>query len=196
MAGIVKSCTKKSFISFDFWFFVVIAIAIYLGGEALCLLLAALLHEAGHCLALAATQNSISQLRFSGCGVRITPCYRRVPSVDQELIILIAGPLAGVFGAMLLKTTEPRFSKISLLLSIFNLLPIRGLDGGSMLSLLCEAVFDERKSYIPDIIGGAVTLSLIAVGCLSLFRERPNLPLIGVAVFLALKQFLSSTDSD
>lgn len=194
MAVIVKSCKKKSNISCDFWFFTLISIAIYLGGEALCLLLAVLLHEMGHCLAIVATQNSISQLRLRGCDIRIIPCYRRVPSVCQELIILISGPMAGILGAMLFKTTAPQFSKISLLLSIFNLLPIYGLDGGSILNLIWDAVFDGRKSYIPYIIGWIVVISLFAAGCLSLAYQRANLTLIGVAVFLMIKQFLGGAD--
>lgn len=196
MAGIVKSRLRRKTVCCDFWFFAVIAVAVYLGGEALHLMLAAALHEAGHCIALFATKNRIAQVQLKGFGIKIVPQYRRVPTVWQETVILFAGPLAGLMGAMLLKPVAPVFSKMSLLLSVFNLLPIRGLDGGSMLRLLWEAAFNGRKSWLPDAVGAITVLFSLTAGIRTLLDGQPNIPLLGVALFLSLKQFVLAGDTD
>lgn len=195
MAGFIKACDKRPRITCDFWFFAVIAVAVYFGGDALALLLAALVHEAGHWLALLATNNGVSQLRLCGCCAQIIPYYRRLPSLRQELTILAAGPLAGIVLGLLLKPFAPRFASISLLLSVFNLLPVRGLDGGSMLRLICAALFGSEKK-LSDAVGGIVAAGTLAAGFWSLIEHRPNLPLLGVAVFLMLKQFVLVNNTD
>lgn len=202
MAGAVRACKsrrqrqRRPLITCDFWFFAVIAVAVYFGGDALALLLAALVHEAGHWLALLATHNGVSQLRLCGCCAQIVPHYRRLPGLGQELAILVAGPLAGMLAALLLRPFAPRFAAISLLLSVFNLLPVRGLDGGSMLRLICCAVTGADKTLLPDIVGGLVGVGTLAAGLWSLIGRRPNIPLLGLAVFLLLKQFVLSDNAD
>lgn len=196
MAGFIKTYEKRPLITCDFWFFAVVAIAVYFGGDALYLLLAAFVHEAGHWLALIATNNGVLQLQLCGCCVHIIPYYRRLPGLRQELVILGTGPLAGIVFALLFKPFAPQFSKISLLLSVFNLLPVRGLDGGSMLRLIYSAVFNTEKSHVPDVIGGLVAAAVMASGIRSLVEHRPNVPLLGVAAFLILKQFVWVSDAD
>lgn len=196
MAGFIKAYEKKPLITCDFWFFAVIAAAVYFGGDALCLLLAALVHEAGHWMALVATNNGVLQLRLRGCCAYIVPFYRRLPGLRQELIIQAAGPLAGIVFALMLKPFVPRLAKLSLLLSVFNLLPVRGLDGGSMLRLLYTAVFNTEKALVPDVVGAATAAMMLVAGIRSFFGNRPNIPLIGVAVFLILKQFILVGNTD
>ncbi|HWP50681.1 MAG TPA: site-2 protease family protein [Clostridia bacterium] len=196
MAGFIKAYEKRPLITCDFWFFTVITVAVYFGGDALCLLLAALVHEAGHCLALIATNNGVLQLQLRGCCARIVPYYRRLPGLGQELGILAAGPLAGIVFALLLKPFAPRIATMSLLLSVFNLLPVRGLDGGSMLRLLYAAVFNTEKTLLPDIVGGLVAVGILVASIWRLIEHRPNIPLLGVAAFLMLKQFVLKGDTD
>ena len=195
MAVVVKRCKRSLLVCCDFWFFAVIAVAVYIGGEALSLLLAALLHEAGHGFALLVTNNGITQLKLRGFSIKIIPLYRRIPTVGRELFILLAGPLAGILGAAFLKPFNPQFSKISLLLSVFNLLPVRGLDGGSMLKLLWEATFNGKVRWGPNAVGSAVVVWTLALGIRSIFEGAPNIPLIGVAAFLMLKQFVLLEDA-
>lgn len=196
MDGFIKTYEKKPLITCDFWFFAVIAAAVYFGGDALCLLLAALIHEAGHWIALMATNNGVLQLRLRGCCAHIVPYYRRLPGFRQELLILAAGPLAGILFALILKPLAPRLAKISLLLSIFNLLPVRGLDGGSMLRLIYAAAFNTEKMLVPNAIGGIVAMLTLVAGIWSFFQKQPNIPLIGLAVFLIFKQFILVGDAD
>ncbi len=196
MAGFIRAYEKRPLVTCDFWFFAVIAVAVYFGGDALWLLLAALVHEAGHWLALLATNNGVLQLRLRGCCAQIIPHYRRLPGLRQELMILAAGPIAGIVFALLLKPFIPRFAAISLLLSVFNLLPVRGLDGGSMLRLIYAALFDTEKKLVPDAVGGMVGAGTLGAGIWSLIQHRPNFPLLCLAVFLLLKQFVFVGDAD
>lgn len=196
MAGFIRAYEKKPLVTCDFWFFAVVAAAVYFGGDALCLLLAALIHEAGHWAALSATHNGILQLRLRGCCARIVPYYRRLPGLRQELTILAAGPLAGVIFAFLLKPFAPRFAKISLLLSLFNLLPVRGLDGGSVLRLLCAAVFNANSTRVTDTVGGAVAIAALGASLWSFVKHQPNISILGISIFLIFKQFILADDTD
>ncbi|MFV0498290.1 MAG: site-2 protease family protein [Candidatus Fimivivens sp.] len=196
MGIFIKSDQKKPCITCDFWFFAVVAAAVYFGGDALCLLLAALIHEVGHWIALIATNNGVLQLRLRGCCAHIVPHYRRLPSLRQEVGILAAGPLVGILVALILKPFAPWFAEMSLLLSLFNLLPVRGLDGGSILRLIYAAAFNTENMQVPNTIGAMVALWALVAGAASIFANRPNIPLLGVAVFLILRQFVLGADAD
>lgn len=110
--------------------------------DALCILGAALLHEAGHALACFFLRVPIRFLRPAPGGARIgyDPCAVSYPG---EALIAFSGPAAGLLGAALcLPGTCGRlralFGICSLSLSLFNLLPVRGLDGGVLLTALAD----------------------------------------------------------
>ncbi|MPN21963.1 hypothetical protein SDC9_169345 [bioreactor metagenome] len=109
---------------------------------------------------------------------------------------MAAGPLAGILLALILKPFAPRLAKISLLLSVFNLLPVRGLDGGSILRLIYAATFNTEKVIVPNVIGGIVAILTLVAGMLSLGEKQPNIPLLGLAAFLIFKQFILAGDTD
>ena len=103
------------------------------------MLLAILVHEGGHLLAarwLKLPRQGFS-LDFTGARIEIAG---RVISYGEEWLLAAAGPFCGLLfsalGAAFWRYTQYAawFSCASLLLSLFNLLPIRGFDGGRMLA--------------------------------------------------------------
>ncbi|PWM24064.1 MAG: hypothetical protein DBX44_05000 [Oscillospiraceae bacterium] len=121
----------------SFWFFALTAAGVLAGQDLCSLLLGAAIHEAGHLAALFGFGGRIGKFRLGAFGAEILPRYAEPPGALAELLILLAGPAAGLAaGAAALLGGFPRFAAVNLALSCFNLLPLPGLDGGSVLALL------------------------------------------------------------
>lgn len=110
-----------------------LSVLFYLDGQILLpFLLAAALHELGHALALRLLGKAPLALRLSFSGARMeTPPL----SYWEELWAAAAGP--GL--SLLLGLTFPLWPELALysvMLGLFNLLPIPGLDGGRILACM------------------------------------------------------------
>lgn len=159
--------------------------------EVLLFLGAVAIHEAGHLIALLSFGCRIQSFTFSFLGARIET---RDPylSYKKELRVFLAGPAAG-FCACLLTWASLRlhftrggmlFFSFNLLLSLFNLLPVEGLDGGGALfSLLCLHGEERTAEKITTLLH---TLSLVFLFALSLwiFRRERNVSLLLLTVAL------------
>lgn len=127
---------------------------------------AAALHELGHCLALTLLGAPISGLRIGLFGAELT-AQRRELSYPGELAAVLAGPGANLLCAALLTaaggTRWSVFTGASLVLCAFNLLPVRPLDGGRALELLCAwAAGPAAGEQAARWVGAAAALSLSA----------------------------------
>ena len=68
---------------------------------------------------------------------------------------------------------------LSLLLSIFNLLPAPPLDGGRILApLLCALLGSEKEERIGRILGFAVGFILCALGIVSALKGKGAAPML------------------
>ena len=179
----------KVFISF--WFAAVIAVMLFCDRSGLVVptLCLALLHELAH----------LAMMKFYGCApekITLRPGSieirnKKLNCFTNEISILLSGPLlnilwaGGVFLAFKLyvSKTAVLWSAVSLLLGVYNLLPIRGLDGGSILYAvicrkysttaaqkalnLCSIVFSVLliMGSILTIISGDGNASLLIFGC-------------------------------
>ena len=93
-------------------------------------LAAAAAHEAGHLLTLRLLGADILSVRLGFLDAKIstnTLGYR------EEAVCALAGPAASLLFCLLFRKPAPTFAAISLLLGLFNALPIFPLDGGRAL---------------------------------------------------------------
>lgn len=123
-------------------FVFLLAMAVFLlldsGGFAVAFLGAAVLHEAGHLAAMSILGAPVRlvELRASGMGI----VRGGKLGYGQELVILAAGAATNLVAALILllegSSGSQHFSAANAAVAIFQLLPLGGLDGGSILELL------------------------------------------------------------
>ena len=104
------------------------------------MMLAALVHEAGHLVAIGILSGSWQHIRLSNGGVRIS-----LPEINgtKEMICALSGPMAGLF-LLVLWELFPKMAICGLFQSFYNLLPIYPLDGGRALQCLLTMVMMSK----------------------------------------------------
>lgn len=144
---------------------------------------ACIIHELGHCFAAVILNVKIKVVKFWAGGVLIKR-EERIVSLSHEIVILLFGPLFNViFAVFYAYCGRYEAAVLGIAFAVFNLLPCRTLDGGSVLSLILErrmkfgAVIQKTICVTIGIatvlfmlvtgIGGAVTVCAVAVMTIS-----------------------------
>ena len=149
------------------------------GEELLALVLPVAAHELGHLAAILAL--GLNPRRFSAGLGGFSLDYAGDPGILGHVGIAAAGPVAGLlyaWAASRLGTSSGEnwlclSAGISLLLSLFNLLPALPLDGGQILSRLSVAALGEQRgTRLCRIVQITVAALLAAAGGLLLIRGK------------------------
>ena len=161
-------------------------------GPAVACVLASLVHEGGHLLAMVLVGVPPEKCTLSAFGARIE--MRSFESnYIQNLLISLAGPLVNVVSAGVLLWCGCLLPAVAhLALAGLNLLPSVALDGGQILQCtLCliglESVADRVVRWF-----SALALLVLATGSLLLlFNGKGNISLLVVGAYLAILTFFS-----
>lgn len=118
----------------DAWFWLVLELMILLFpmGFLMGLLLAALIHELGHLLAVRLMGGEALRIRLRAGGARMETS---VLDPVRTAVCALAGPAAGVL-CVLAWRWFPELAVAGAVQSIFNLLPVPPLDGWVLLSCI------------------------------------------------------------
>ncbi len=145
-----------------------VAVFIWLASPrmAAALLLAAVCHELGHYLALRRLGASVKHLRICIWGAEMEVAGEEHLSYGGELLAVLAGPAVNLLLAVVLGMAGECAEDLYLfagahgVLGLFNLLPVRPLDGGEALWLvtawLTEPFTADRIAEAVSIVAGAV----------------------------------------
>lgn len=152
-------------------------------------LLACILHELGHYLAILALGGQVTLLRVTCVGAEMRLSNRKTMGWGGQALAALAGPLvnlaAGFAAVRLWGAAGWCFGGINFALAAFNLLPAGCLDGGRAAGFLLSPVLGrEGANRILKVLTGALAAGLLA-GALLLLREgRWNLTLWLLALWL------------
>lgn len=148
--------------------------------------LAALLHECAHLLAIAAAGESPQRMRVSAAGLRLEMRGTAICPVRRMAVILAAGPAANLLAALCFQHSGmPESAAANLSLALFNLLPYPATDGGSLLCCALEQRFaDSRPDLPPRILTAASWLTTAALAAFLLRAGIRNLSLWGMLLFM------------
>ena len=116
-----------------FWIVLGLMVLLFPVRFLLGILLAALMHEAGHILALRLTGGRLLSIHLHALGARI---QAEPMEPGKGAICALAGPAAGAL-TVLAWRWFPELAVAGLLQTGFNLLPIYPLDGGRAVRNIC-----------------------------------------------------------
>ncbi len=157
-------------------------------------LLPAAAHEAGHLLALWLLGLPVRSFRVDLQGLCIE--YGGAAGAVGHALVAAAGPLAGLLYAFATSRAAAKLgsdwlyltSGVSILLSLFNLLPALPLDGGHIVLHLGGALLGFRRGHqLTGALGLIVGASLLGMGFYAMLHGR-GIALELAAVWLLLSQ--------
>ena len=185
------------YVSFLFAAVITAMLAFDRTGFILPLLFAVLIHELGHLAAMWILDCAPKRIRLVPAAVEITA---KIGSGGKhEIFIALCGPAVNLLLFATLFVNYLAFGNdsyltvglINLLIGVFNLLPVTGLDGGTVLfNILCRKTELSRAGLIMRIINFSVAaLSLIAAITLC-FKGQFNLSFFILALYLAVMSII------
>ena len=76
------------------------------------------------------------------------------------------------------------FGVLNLIIALFNLMPVAGLDGGSLLFILIARISDEIKARkTVKIVTATITLIILCAGFFVLINGKVNISLFIMALY-------------
>ena len=168
-------------ISYIFASLIVLYIAFDRTGMLSYLLIGIIIHELSHLLFVYIFRSKICSVKLIIGAISIE--YRDFCDRYKRIITLLMGPVSNLIiaGISYYFMYEKMFA-VNLVIAIYNLLPIKGLDGGSilfevLLSFLCE----EKANAFLNIITMVISTSCL-ITCFFVFKN--NLSMIIILVYI------------
>lgn len=185
-------------ITFLFVAFIAFILTMKAPSNVLITVMSSLIHEVGHLLIMFILGSRPEKVRFELTGINIIRNQDMRISNKNEILISIGGPLANSFIFILCclylcfykNNSILMFACINLILMTFNLLPIKGLDGGNALYFLLLQKYDSSFSAKIIYITSVIFIFLIFIwGIYAFVSTKYNFSIIIIAIFLTLSLF-------
>lgn len=190
---------KQVSVSVTWHFLALITFMLSLRSEnVLYAVLFSLFHEMGHLTAMTALGNAPQSVSFELTGINIKRMEQTDVSLIREIIIALAGPLFNLifFLFFVLIYSQNGSAKafnaasVNLIFMIFNLLPVKGLDGGKVLYYSVSQLFSYRSARIILALSSIVfILLMLSYGIYILYVTRYNFTMLIIALMLSLSMF-------
>lgn len=156
-------------------------------------LIAVILHETAHLAAMWVLGCSPKAVKLIPASVQIV---RDISSrVKNEILISLFGPLINlllfaVFLGVYKLTANMNiltFSLINLIFALFNLLPVRGLDGGLILYKILENKLNRNKAEIVlNVTTVTIAVAALIFGIVTVVNGTVNFSLIILSIYLII----------
>lgn len=171
-------------------------------GVLLITLEATLFHELGHIVMMYLLGYSFEKIELKIGAVAI--CGKFNYSLKSELLIALAGPafnflLFAVFSAVYYFLSAPVLynALVMLVMAVFHMLPIKGLDGGTVLNcLLSKQLSYKTVSAIVNTFSLIFIFVLIALGAIVLLDTKQNPSLVFLGLYLLFGFFVGKNKKE
>ncbi len=190
---------KQVSVSITWHFLALITFMLSLRSEnVLYAVLFSLFHETGHLAAMTALGNAPQSVAFELTGINIKRIEQTGVSLTQEIIIALAGPFFNLilFLLFVLIYSQNGSAKafnaasVNLIFMIFNLLPVKGLDGGKVLYYSVSQLFSYKSAKIFLALSSVIFILLMfSYGAYVLYVTRYNFTMLIIALMLSLSMF-------
>lgn len=180
-------------ITFYFFAFLTLLLLTDKSGYFIPMALAVIIHEAAHLLTMRLVGCAPKEIILIPASIRIV---RGLAVKDShEIAISLSGPLANIVFFCILylcyllffNNKLLDFAIINLLIGAFNLLPVKGLDGGIILRKICEIFMSEQKAKLTvNFCALILAVLLIFLGAKFLRSSSGNFTPIILGVYLIL----------
>lgn len=166
-------------------------------GRYTLLLLAAMIHEGGHAIAMAASGKLIDRITLLPAGFDIS-YHGGSQSYPADIAIALCGPLVNLASAVLFSRCDgpmyDYFVGVNLTLCFFNLLTIYPLDGGRVLELTLEYFFGPDRSrgiFMWLSLAGALVCFALSAKAASMGRGAWSMFVFGYLLICQRKKFFA-----
>lgn len=188
-----KFLGTKIYVSFFFMAVITVMLATDRTGYMLPTLFAVIIHEAAHLFVMWVQDAAPLSIRLIPSSVQINKKFSFSPKND--ILIAAAGPIANLLLCGCLYFNYIAFGNISvlyyailnLIIGCFNLLPVKGLDGGTIVyTLICKFKGHHRAALIMRIITLIIAAAVIILAVTLTFRSRFNISVYIVGIYLLI----------
>ena len=160
-------------------------------------LFAVLMHEIGHLFAMWVLDCSPKQIKLIPASVQITAPL--TSKYKNDIIIAIIGPIVNLLLFFVLyinflcfkNSIILNYALINLLITIFNLIPVIGLDGGTILfSVLAKKTEYNKAILTLKIITLIVAAAVIFLAVTLTIRGKINISLYIIGIYLVIASII------
>lgn len=187
----------KIYVSFFFVAAITLMLATDRTGYMLPTVFAVIVHEAAHLFVMWVQDCAPLSVRLIPASVQINKRFSFSPKND--ILIAAAGPAANLLLAACLyfnyaafgNLTVLYYSLLNLIIGCFNLLPVKGLDGGTILyALICKWLGAEKGALIMRLITLILAVAVIFVAVTLTFRHKFNISFFIVGIYLLVMSLM------
>ncbi len=192
-----KILGTEIYISFLFTAVISFMLATDRTGLALPTLCAVILHETGHLLAMWALECNPKSVNLIPASVKITMPFSK--SFRNDIIIAVCGPAVNFLLFLVLYVNYLSFGSevslyyglVNLLIGIFNIMPVKGLDGGTILfTILAKKLDINKATLILRFITISVAIGILILAILVTVKVKFNPTLYIVGIYLLISAII------
>lgn len=160
---------------------------------ALSCVLASVMHECGHLLAMLLLGCRPDVCTLGAFGMRIETGRRQLTGYGRNIVISLAGPAVNALAAVgWWIARHPETALVHAVLGVLNLLPAAALDGGQVLRCLLEmGGIGDRAPVLLRAVSAAVLLPLAVAAVYLVLSGKGNGTLLLVSIYLTVLVFFS-----
>ncbi len=194
-----KLFDTEIYISFLFAAAVTIMLLTDKTGYMLPALFAIVLHEMGHLFMMWILECSPKRIKLIPASVQITAPFQK--RYRNDFLVAACGPFVNIllfltlyFNYLVFKNEVTLyFALLNLVIGVFNLLPLKGLDGGTILFCILEkSKGPDKASVILKIITLVLAVAIILAAITLTVRGKINISIYIMGIYLFVMSLLKN----